>query len=131
MMATLVSFADNNGALTCVIALASLACWVTIPRRLVYLAFHFAIGKCYSNSLLATLNMRSYVTRTAATPAEVINIMSPVSLHPNHRESYPVAMRSRTSRIGLDFYDRDQMGEPAEGTMAALEIKVDRIVHYG
>jgi hypothetical protein len=62
--------------------------------------------------------MRSYVTRTAATPAEVINIMSPVSLHPNHRESYPVAMRSRTSRIGLDFYDRDQMGEPAEGTMA-------------
>jgi hypothetical protein len=63
--------------------------------------------------------MRNYVARTAVTPAEVLNIMSPISLHSNHRESYPVATRTRTSRIGLDFYDEDQTKEgSAEGTMA-------------
>jgi hypothetical protein len=64
--------------------------------------------------------MRNYVMRTTATPAEVINIMSPVSLHPNRRNSCPIVMRTRTSRIGFDLYDEDQMKEePAEGTMAA------------
>jgi len=130
MMSTLVSFADNNGALTCIVALSSLIFWITMPSKLIYLAFHFAIGKCYSNSLLATLNMRNYVKRAASTPAEVINIMNPISaLPPKQRAS---AMRSRPNCIGADVYNDECQAkeEASEGTLAALEIKVDRIVHF-
>lgn len=133
MLSTIVSFADNNGALTCVVALSSLICWITIPHKLVYLALHFTIGKCYSNSLLATLNMRNYVKRTAVTPVDVINIMNPICLSPNQRTSYPMPMRARAARIGYDVYHEEEKEETTgatEGTMGALEIKVDRIIQY-
>lgn len=92
--------------------------------------------------------MRSYVKRSASTPAEVINIMNPISaLPPNQRASY---MGSRANCIGVDIYNGGQMrDESSEGTLAvsiflrnsrqtslrnvsvqALEIKVDRIVHF-
>jgi hypothetical protein len=94
--------------------------------------------------------MRIYVKRGAATPAEVINIMNPISaLPPNQRASY---MGTRANCIGVDIYNYNggQMrDETTEGTLAvsilsrnsrqtslinfsvqALEIKVDRIVHF-
>lgn len=134
MLSTIVSFADNNGALTCVVALSSLICWITIPHKLVYLALHFTIGKCYSNSLLATLNMRNYVKRTAVTPVDIINIMNPICLPPNQRGSYPMPMRARPARVGYDLYDEEEKEETTVSTeraMGALEIKVDRIIQYG
>ncbi|KAH8987369.1 hypothetical protein EDB86DRAFT_2950962 [Lactarius hatsudake] len=72
MLSTVVSFADNNGVLTwfldislprrslltrivnSLVALATLICWIVMPSNLIYLGLHFTIGKCYSNSLLAT-----------------------------------------------------------------------------
>ncbi|TFY70884.1 hypothetical protein EVG20_g2116 [Dentipellis fragilis] len=51
----------NNGALTCVVAVASLICWAVMPHNLVFMGLHFSIGKLYTNSLLATLNMRHWL----------------------------------------------------------------------
>ncbi|KAI0273982.1 hypothetical protein BGY98DRAFT_104196 [Russula aff. rugulosa BPL654] len=133
MLSTIVSFADNNGALTCLVALSTLICWIIIPHKLVYLALHFTIGKCYSNSLLATLNMRNYVKRTAATPVDVINIMNPIGSPSSQRGSYPMPMRARAARIEYDVYHDEEKGETSGSTeraMGALEIKVDRIVQY-
>jgi len=48
----------ENGALTCLAAIASLTCWLTLHHTLVWLGFHFAISKLYANAFLATLNAR-------------------------------------------------------------------------
>ncbi|KAN0134396.1 hypothetical protein V8E53_007894 [Lactarius tabidus] len=122
MMSTIVNFAENNGALTCVVALASLICWLVMPANLVYLGLHFAIGKCYSNSLLATLNMRDYVWRTAGPPPEVINITASVYSSASLQER-----ARRTLSSNLEMYGDEQLGVGATGP---LEIKVDRTVHY-
>ena len=62
--------------------------------------------------------MRNYVKRTASTPAEVINIMNPISaLPPNQRASY---MRTRSNCIGVDIYNNEchATEETTDGTMA-------------
>ncbi|KAI0048314.1 S-adenosylmethionine decarboxylase [Auriscalpium vulgare] len=115
MLGTLVSFADNNGALTCasarsIVALASLICWLTMPYNLVYLGFHFTIGKFYSNSLLATLNMRDHVKRTGAAPSGLMDITTP-QLHDISMTSH--RGRSRWGETGFDtspYDEEDQVG---------------------
>jgi hypothetical protein len=64
------------------------------------------------------MNMRNYVKRNAATP--MLNIMTPTtSSFPNQRGSYPMPIRSRTSRIGLEIYGEGQKKEEStEATMA-------------
>ncbi|KAI9455931.1 hypothetical protein BJY52DRAFT_616052 [Lactarius psammicola] len=123
MLSTIVSFADNNGALTCLVALASLICWVVMPTNLIYLGLHFIIGKCYSNSLLATLNMRDYVKRSVITTPEVVNITGPSSWRSS--PSFPTIERARTQWSDYEIYD-----EARTGVTGQVEIKVDRTVHY-
>jgi len=126
MLSTIVNFAENNGILTCIVALASLVCWLVMPANLVYLGLHFLIGKCYSNSLLATLNMRDYVWRTAGPPLEVINLTHPPSL--DSTASFPMAERMRALSSGdLEIYDDVR---PRVGATGQLEIKVDRTIQY-
>jgi len=125
MLSTIVSFADNNGALTCIVALSTLSCWVIMPKNLIYLGVHFMIGKCYSNSLLGTLNMRNYIKRTATSAGDAINIMNPGPLH----------QRSLSGRIpgpwrGIELSDEEQPTDGSVDGVMPLEIKVDRIVHY-
>ncbi|KAI0275242.1 hypothetical protein BC834DRAFT_965655 [Gloeopeniophorella convolvens] len=118
MMSTIVNFSDNNGLLTCVIALAALACWVIMPTNLIYLGLHFTIGKFYSNSLLTTLNMRDYVKRA----------------YPMRSETHtPWPGFSASGASSEPMYDEDQTkynGAPAVDPTLPLEIKVDTMVHY-
>ncbi|KAH9010904.1 hypothetical protein EDB84DRAFT_1070370 [Lactarius hengduanensis] len=126
MLSAVVSFADNNGVLTCLVALATLICWITMPTNLIYLGLHFTIGKCYSNSLLATLNMRDYVKRTVVTTPEVVNIICPSGPSSwRSSTSFPVIDRSRAQWSDLET--RDEVRSVATGQ---LEIKIDRTVHY-
>ncbi|KAJ7453945.1 hypothetical protein B0H11DRAFT_2325452 [Mycena galericulata] len=55
-----VIFTINDGCLTCGVVLASIACWLSMPHNFVYLAIYFSIAKLYSNSVLATLNLRNW-----------------------------------------------------------------------
>ncbi|KAH8992398.1 hypothetical protein EDB92DRAFT_1857700 [Lactarius akahatsu] len=126
MLSTVVSFADNNGVLTCLVALATLICWIVMPTNLIYLGLHFTIGKCYSNSLLASLNMRDYVKRTVVTTPEVVNIICPSGPSSwRSSTSFPVIDRSLAQWSGLETRD-----EVRTGAAGQLEIKVDRTVHY-
>ncbi|KAI0066224.1 hypothetical protein BV25DRAFT_1516883 [Artomyces pyxidatus] len=128
MLSTLVNFADNNGALTCLVALASLICWVSMPYNLIYLGFHFTIGKFYSNSFLATLNMRDYIKRTAAAPVDItiphVNHFTDISMT-SHRG------RSRWGDTGFDTTPFDEE-DPDTGTGKhaphGVKIKVDTTV---
>jgi len=125
MLSTIVSFADHNGVLTCVVTLASLICWVIMPSNLVYLGLHFTIGKCYSNSLLATLNMRDYVKRSAGTSVEIVNVTVPSSSY----SSSPIPMMNRP-RAWSELEDEVRQGTGSPGQQQ-VEIKVDRTVHFG
>ncbi|KAI0275244.1 hypothetical protein BC834DRAFT_965656 [Gloeopeniophorella convolvens] len=134
MLSTIVSFADNNGALTCIVALASLICWVVMPNNLVYLGFHFTIGKFYSNSFLATLNMRDYIKRSAGAAVDVVNVMNPVP----GQTAYPMASRGPArwpgvgggSATSTPFYEEEQSKLGNADGAGPLEIKVDTTVHY-
>ncbi|KAJ7241305.1 hypothetical protein B0H12DRAFT_1133648 [Mycena haematopus] len=55
---TLTLYTLENGLLTCVTTTASLICWLTMPKNLIFLGLHFVIGKLYANSLLISLNTR-------------------------------------------------------------------------
>lgn len=61
---TLKIYTLENGALTCVATTASLICWLTMPRNLIFLGLHFMITKLYANSLLASLNTRNQLKRS-------------------------------------------------------------------
>ncbi|KIK71483.1 hypothetical protein GYMLUDRAFT_254691 [Collybiopsis luxurians FD-317 M1] len=55
-----VVFTINDGLMTCAIVIASIACWFAMPHNFVYLGIYFTISKFYSNSVLATLNLRNW-----------------------------------------------------------------------
>jgi len=130
MLSTILNFAESNGVLTCIVALASLICWLVMPANLVYLGLHFTIGKCYSNSLLATLNMRDYVWRTAGSPPDIVNIRAPPPSSRYSSASYPMTERApelTSADSDLEIYD--DVRTRAGGT-GQLEIKINRTVQY-
>jgi len=53
-------FTINDGCLTCGVVILSIACWLSMPHNFVYLGIYFTIAKLYSNSVLATLNLRNW-----------------------------------------------------------------------
>ncbi|EKM49661.1 uncharacterized protein PHACADRAFT_214190 [Phanerochaete carnosa HHB-10118-sp] len=55
---TLMLYTVETGMITCVTTIASLACWVTMRKNLIFLGLHFTISKLYANSFLAILNSR-------------------------------------------------------------------------
>ncbi|KAJ3730105.1 hypothetical protein DFJ43DRAFT_466668 [Lentinula guzmanii] len=55
-----VVFTLNDGFLTCAVVIASIGCWLGMPHNFVYLGIYFTISKFYSNSVLATLNLRNW-----------------------------------------------------------------------
>ncbi|KAJ3820294.1 hypothetical protein EV361DRAFT_365574 [Lentinula raphanica] len=57
---TVVVFTINDGFLTCAVVIASIGFWLGMPHNFVYLGIYFTISKFYSNSVLATLNLRNW-----------------------------------------------------------------------
>ncbi|KAH9999126.1 hypothetical protein BJV77DRAFT_660229 [Russula vinacea] len=58
MLNTLVFITINNGALT---TIATVILWLTMQTNTIFLAVLFMTGKCYSNSQMATFNMRRWI----------------------------------------------------------------------
>jgi hypothetical protein len=58
MIDTLILFTVNTGLLTFSAAMLHLILFVASPTTGVHFAFHFIIGKLYTNSLYASLNTR-------------------------------------------------------------------------
>ncbi|KAJ7771634.1 hypothetical protein B0H16DRAFT_1514160 [Mycena metata] len=55
-----VVFTINDGCLTCSVVLAAIACLLRMPENFIWLGIYFTIAKFYSNSVLATLNLRNW-----------------------------------------------------------------------
>ncbi|KIK68225.1 hypothetical protein GYMLUDRAFT_708930 [Collybiopsis luxurians FD-317 M1] len=65
-----VVFTINDGLLTCLVAVAVAVCWLAMPQNFVYLGFYFTVPKLYSNSVLATLNLRNWYRHRYAWPRQ-------------------------------------------------------------
>ncbi|KAG7087223.1 hypothetical protein E1B28_013205 [Marasmius oreades] len=61
MIRKLINYAVNTGLLTTCTAIASLISILAAPNTFIYIAFFFAIGRLYANSLLCTLNARPLI----------------------------------------------------------------------
>ncbi|KAJ8090192.1 hypothetical protein PM082_018782 [Marasmius tenuissimus] len=57
----LIHFTVNTGLLTTCCAVGSLISILAAPTTFIYIAFFFTIGRLYANSLMCTLNARSYI----------------------------------------------------------------------
>ncbi|KZV66892.1 hypothetical protein PENSPDRAFT_654509 [Peniophora sp. CONT] len=94
--------ADNNGAATCLVALASLICWVTMPNNLVFMALHFCIGKIYSNSLLASLNIRRSDMR--------VKIIAPAQVPTIERQSHVQDLEHQSTFSSVEHGSSESIG---------------------
>ncbi|KAH8984192.1 hypothetical protein EDB86DRAFT_3084744 [Lactarius hatsudake] len=61
MILTLMAYSINSGLLTGLLGITSTICFIAVPATMVWLAFSWAMCKCYVNSLLAMLNSRDFV----------------------------------------------------------------------
>jgi len=69
----LMLYTFENCALTTVITIATLICWLVMHHNLIFMGLHFIICKFYANSLLATLNQRKGLQNYRA-PDNVVSL---------------------------------------------------------
>ncbi|KAF8884656.1 hypothetical protein BD779DRAFT_1536296 [Infundibulicybe gibba] len=94
---SLMIYAFENGALTCVATIVSMICWLTMPSNLIFLGIHFVISKLYANSLLATLNARKQLTQGRSARVSVSGDVPVVFSH-NFRASKNPSRRVSVSQ---------------------------------
>ncbi|KAF8592161.1 hypothetical protein K439DRAFT_389229 [Ramaria rubella] len=61
----LIAYAINTGLLTSILAFIDIGCFIAMPGNYIHLAFNFVLGRVYTNSLLASLNMRERIRRSS------------------------------------------------------------------
>ncbi|KAJ7283456.1 hypothetical protein C8J57DRAFT_1292608 [Mycena rebaudengoi] len=71
MISKLIMFSVSTGLLTSVCAVASLVSILVWGKTLIYVAFYFALGRLYYNSLLATLNARKDIRGLTDDPEDL------------------------------------------------------------
>lgn len=81
MLDTLVIVTVNNGALTSVFSIATIILWLTMQTNTIFLAVHFMTGKCYSNSQIATFNMRKWIHERSIVGTVISNQDSSFHMH--------------------------------------------------
>ncbi|KAI9467365.1 hypothetical protein BJY52DRAFT_65636 [Lactarius psammicola] len=105
VVGSIIVYTVNNGALTCVSTIVSMICWLTMPHNLIFMALHFAIGKMYANSLLATLNTRQALRGRAVQFKEAAGHPLPVLLP----SSFSHGIRTPPPRDGtIDFAEEGE-----------------------
>ncbi|EPQ51004.1 hypothetical protein GLOTRDRAFT_133330 [Gloeophyllum trabeum ATCC 11539] len=93
---TLMAFSINTGLLTSILATATAITFATMPTNFVWQSFFWVLGKCYVNSLLATLNGREYIHEKARRHQATFVELSNLEFHHDNRfvPTNSVALRS-------------------------------------
>jgi len=123
-----VVFTINDGCLTCAVVLASIACWLSMPHNFVYLAIYFSIAKLYSNSVLATLNLRNWYRHRYIGPRPLgIQMKRPGANGVNSNDPGSIApgMNSNSIPSHKHVTSADMDGLPGK-----MEVFVDHQVEY-
>ncbi|KAJ7059559.1 hypothetical protein C8F01DRAFT_1084717 [Mycena amicta] len=117
---SVVVFTINDGLLTSAVAIGSIICYLTIKNTLVWIALYFTLSKLYSNSVLATLNLRNWNR----------HMNRPMGIPLNVRPPAGGRMRSEFTTGGSVDKEHDSgLSRPADEG-AAMEVYVDQQVEY-
>ncbi|KAH9060492.1 hypothetical protein EDB87DRAFT_1831480 [Lactarius vividus] len=107
---TLMAYSINSGLLTGLLGIATTICFIVLPTSLVWIAFSWAMSKCYVNSLLAMLNSRDYVRdRSDSGNPDNAYHLSSIRVGPLSEAAVSVSVhRSTTLDYGRNKSDHDE-----------------------
>ncbi|KAF5377119.1 hypothetical protein D9757_008803 [Collybiopsis confluens] len=123
-----VIFTVNDGVLTCAVVIVCIAFWLGMPYNFVYMAIYFTVSKFYSNSVLATLNLRNWHRHQYAWPGRALGLSM----------MQPTAIRERGARdsetilpVPADSAHINKSSSPdLESGRLEVEVFVARQVEY-
>ncbi|KAJ7611583.1 hypothetical protein FB45DRAFT_311425 [Roridomyces roridus] len=114
----IVIFTLNDGALTCAVVIACIICLLNMPRNFVWLGIYFTIAKFYSNSVLATLNLRNWYRHRPVRPMPLgIAMTRPPGV-------------TGTNSIKAPSVAVDKRSPPSDEGHTRMEVFVDHQVEY-
>ncbi|KAJ7361200.1 hypothetical protein DFH08DRAFT_951805 [Mycena albidolilacea] len=111
MVDAVVIFTINDGILTCATLIASIACFVGMPKNFIWLGLYIPVAKLFSNSILTTLNLRNW------------------SRH-RHRPMGISLTRPQANRNTLQISTTSTKIQSSDGMPAAMEVFMDQQVEY-
>ncbi|KAF9812705.1 hypothetical protein IEO21_06052 [Rhodonia placenta] len=124
----------ENGMMTCIGTVLSLVFWIVKPHALIYLALHFAIGKLYANSFLASMNARKLLrvqNASSSGSGHRLPVIFTHGLSARDRRSSPdevdltgTKVRALAATPGSSATDDELLGG------MQLQITVDKTVDY-
>ncbi|KZV70251.1 hypothetical protein PENSPDRAFT_451378 [Peniophora sp. CONT] len=117
----LLLYTFNNGALTSIVTVATLICWVAMQDNLVFFGIHFSIAKLYGISLLITLNTRISI-RERATRSDGSSHQLPVR--------FPSSLTGRRTRSVVTRFPTTQSRSGIEPTSTKISINVEKTIHF-
>ncbi|VDB89983.1 unnamed protein product [Peniophora sp. CBMAI 1063] len=128
MVDATIVFTINDGALTCLVVIAFIACWISMPLNYVFLGIYFSLTKLYSNSLLATLNLRNWYRHRYDIPRR--QPLGIVMTRGGGTSGYPLGkVRTPRSQGSTGHSDRDldmhACPDESNSTPGRLEIMID------
>ncbi|KAJ7053874.1 hypothetical protein C8F01DRAFT_503952 [Mycena amicta] len=116
-----VVFTINDGCLTCAVVIAALVCLLRMPHTLVWLGIYFSIAKLYSNSVLATLNLRNWYRHR----------QRPLGIPLSQRQGPSDTRTGAGSPISEVMISRvTSADKQMEGNGSTMEVFVDQQVEY-
>ncbi|KAI0311003.1 hypothetical protein OF83DRAFT_809511 [Amylostereum chailletii] len=128
---SVVVYTINDGLLTCAVVIASIVCWLSMSHNFVYLGIYFTIAKFYSNSVLATLNLRNWFRHHYNYPRPMDIVMT----RANGFTGVHVSERPHTTMMPTQSSDTPSHSVSKPPVMdidgsRGLEVVVDRQVEY-
>ncbi|KAJ7736025.1 hypothetical protein DFH07DRAFT_966986 [Mycena maculata] len=115
-------FTVNDGLLTCAVAIAAISCWLGM-HNYIWLGIFFSLAKrieVYSNSVLATLNLRNWYRHRPPNMSSGIPMKRTTVASDRHNGGHP--------GLTSDKQPRPSLGD--DGMPARMEVFVDHQVEY-
>ncbi|KAI0321991.1 hypothetical protein OF83DRAFT_1168012 [Amylostereum chailletii] len=118
----------QNGALPCVVTVATMTCWLTMSNNLIFMGIYFGISKVYALSLLVSLNSRASLKRRSISSSQM----------DNNADDRPVLFRhlrgSTAQTIRMDSFPFTKTSPPPDSDpkMASqIEVNITKTIEYG
>ncbi|KAK0486374.1 hypothetical protein IW261DRAFT_793858 [Armillaria novae-zelandiae] len=122
MVRTLMIYSINAGALSAITTTTTLITFTLFPNSLIYLGVFLSLGKLYSNSLLASLNVRDSVRAKGST--DVSNTLGSIAAAGN-TGTYPIPFEQMQFSSGQKntVTDESVVGENPGKEFSSVSVK--------
>jgi len=120
---TLLVYSLNNGALTCIITIITLVCWLVMNDNLIFFSIHFSITKLYAVSLLNTLNTRHSIRERSQQSDGFAHPLPVLFPHGSSQRTHSVMARFPSSQQNHEL-------DAIEPGPTKVSVNVEQTIHY-